>query len=337
MQFDESWIPPQFSNFRRFPMDGALLLFDRDSGTNVLCEGEETSYLVQQAPRVVQFGITNACNLACTFCSRDIGASSKWTLDSAFDMLSQLSSQGVLEVAFGGGEPWAFKGFPELVTRLYNETDICVNFTTNGRLMPIQVLNELRGKFGQLRLSLYENNNWPERVRELSEQGHRFGVNYLVTPERLKELETTILRLCALGCKDILLLSYNGSDQRMHLTFEQSKELAQVTEILATSLMRSCRIKLDVCWGDRMESVPRLFSKGDCGAGREFIVLTSDKQLQPCSFFHTSIPVSDADEVMAIWRQRADELKQAAQVPGCARLPNFGLKSIGIERERTVV
>jgi hypothetical protein len=48
-----------------------LLLFDRESGTNVLCDGPETAHLRQRAPRVVQFGITNACNLACSFCSRD--------------------------------------------------------------------------------------------------------------------------------------------------------------------------------------------------------------------------------------------------------------------------
>jgi len=51
-------------------MHGALLLFDRDTGLNVLCDGPETLALRPVAPRVVQFGITNQC--ACSFCSRDL-------------------------------------------------------------------------------------------------------------------------------------------------------------------------------------------------------------------------------------------------------------------------
>src|SRR5262245_11177603 len=112
---------------RPFPMDGALLLFDRASGTNALCDGPETAHLRQRAPRVVQFGITNACNLACAFCSRDQEAASDWTPEEAFRVLAELAACGVLEVAFGGGEPWAFPGFAELVCRLHDETPLAVN------------------------------------------------------------------------------------------------------------------------------------------------------------------------------------------------------------------
>src|SRR4051794_15491098 len=109
-------------SLRPFPLDAALLLFDRDTGTNVLLEGEETAALRMRAPRSVQFGITNACNLACAFCSRDRGAESAWTPADAFEILADLARAGVLEVAFGGGEPFAFRGFDDLVARLYDET-----------------------------------------------------------------------------------------------------------------------------------------------------------------------------------------------------------------------
>lgn len=59
---------------RPYCLDGALLLFDRENGTNVLFEGEETATLEMVAPRSIQFGITNRCNLACAFCSRDLDA-----------------------------------------------------------------------------------------------------------------------------------------------------------------------------------------------------------------------------------------------------------------------
>ena len=117
-------LPPALAWMRRFPMNRALLLFDRESGTNVLCDGPETAHLRQQAPRVVQFGITNDCNLACSFCSRDLAADSAWTSDEAFRVLADLADAGVLEVAFGGGEPWAFPGFAELVRPLHGETPL---------------------------------------------------------------------------------------------------------------------------------------------------------------------------------------------------------------------
>ena len=177
-------VPEALANLRRFALDGALLLFDRDTGLNAHCEGDETAELRQCAPRMVQFGITNKCNLACTFCSRDLAACSEWTADEVFAILKELAEEGVLEVAFGGGEPWLFPGFSELVSRLYDHTSLAVNVTTNGLALTADKLAKIHGKFGQLRLSLYDNNEWRQRVVMLAEQRARFGVNYLLTPER---------------------------------------------------------------------------------------------------------------------------------------------------------
>ena len=139
-------VPSAFAHLRPFPMDGAVLLFDRDTGLNVLCDGPETAGLKAVAPRVVQFGITNHCNLACTFCSRDLGAESAWSLESAFATLAELAAGGVLEVAFGGGEPFTFKGFSALVRRLHAETPLAVNITTNGVALTRERLAEITGE-----------------------------------------------------------------------------------------------------------------------------------------------------------------------------------------------
>ena len=309
---------------RPFPLDGALLLFDRDTGWNVLCDGDETAGYAMQAPRAVQFAITNRCNLACTFCSRDVQVDSAWTADSAFAMLAGLAAAGVLEVAFGGGEPWAFPGFGALVRRLYDETPLAVSLTTNGLLLTPERLAGIAGRYGQIRLSLYDDNDWRARVTQLAQAGARFGANWLVTPPRLPELEATVLDLAGRGCRDVLLLSYNGADRALHLSPGQSADLAARVARLARALPR-VSLKLDVCWGERMEPVPRLMDRADCGAGREFVVLTSDRQLAPCSFHHLRIPVADAADVMEAWRARRPELSSAARDPGCARAPGYGL------------
>lgn len=318
-------VPAWLSHLRRFPLDGALLLFDRRSGLNARCEGEETAHLRMRAPRVVQFGITNRCNLACTFCSRDLEAGSAWTAESAFTLLAGLAEAGVLEVAFGGGEPFVFKGFARLVRRLHEETPLAVNVTTNGLALTRERLREVAGCLGQLRLSLYEDNAWRERVQLLAEERVRFGANWLVTPERLASLESVILELVALGCRDVLLLSYNGNDRTLHLGPDEAAELARRTAVLARALKGRCELKLDVCWGERMEPVPRLFHRADCGAGREFLVVTSDQRVMPCSFHHTSYPAASAAEVLDVWRHQRDALARPAHDPGCARAPGYGL------------
>ena len=169
MSVDAVCLPEALAWMRRFPMDGALLLFNRESGMNALCDGPETAHLRQNAPRAVQFGITNECNLACSFCSRDREAESDWTADEAFQVLADLATLGVLEVAFGGGEPWAFPGFSNLVCRLYDNTPLAINFTTNGLALTPRRLEAIRGRFGQCRLSLYDDNDWHRRVAMLAD------------------------------------------------------------------------------------------------------------------------------------------------------------------------
>ena len=311
-------LPAGLAALRRFPMHDALLLFDRATGRNVRCDGPETAGLRPVAPRVVQFGITNRCNLACRFCSRDRDAASAWTADSAFAMLAGLAAAGVLEVAFGGGEPWTFRGFAALVRRLHAETPLAINVTTNGLALTPARLAEIAGCYGQIRISLYDDNDWRDRVAMCAAAGARFGVNYLVTPARLPGLEAIVLELAARGCRDILLLSYKGHDAALHLSRAQSDALAARVQLLARALPGH-RLALDVCWGEQLAAVPRLFRKADCGAGAEFVVLTSDQRVMPCSFHHVALAARSAAEVMAIWRGRQAALGSAARVPGCAR------------------
>ena len=324
MELLDAPAPDAFSALRRFALDDAVLLFDRLTGLNVLCDGPEFVGLRQVCPRVVQFGITNRCNLACEFCSRDLTAESGWTAESAFSFLRDLADRGVLEVAFGGGEPFVFPGFVDLVLRLHAETPLAVNITTNGLRLRPDVLARIASSVGQLRLSMYDDNDWRTRVAELANSDVRFGVNYLVTPRRLPELEMVVLELVDLGCTDILLLSYNGADAGLHLGTDDLGHLDEAVDLLASALAGRARICLDVCWGSRLERAPRLFDDGDCGAGREFIVVTSDRHVMPCSFHDLSIPIETVDDVIAVWEGTA-RARPPSTLPGCARVPGFGI------------
>ena len=83
-----------------------MLYFQPRTGVHVRVERAATAGLRRRAPRVAMFGITNACNLACEFCSRDAARASTWTVADAAAVLRGLHDAGTLEVAYGGGEPF---------------------------------------------------------------------------------------------------------------------------------------------------------------------------------------------------------------------------------------
>lgn len=317
-------VPPPLRGMRRYALDGALMLFDPASGVTAICDGESTRHLRRRAPRVVQFAITNACNLTCRFCSRDVAEQSGWTSESAFAMLRDLSRAGVLEVAFGGGEPFVFRGFAELLHRLRGETELAVSVTTNGTRLDDAMLERIAGAYAQLRVSIYDDNAWRPTLRRLAARRATFGVNWLVTPERLPRLEDSILDFVELGCRDVLLLAYKGDDRGLHLDRATWDATAARVARLARVLAGRVELKLDICWGRRMAGVPQAFGVESCGAGADFVVLSSERMMRPCSFHQVAIPVETAADVLRVWREARDRLATAATRPGCARTHDFG-------------
>ncbi len=301
---------------RRYPLDGAMLYFHPATGTSVRVANEATRQLRRVAPRVVMFGVTNACNLACEFCSRDRAAGSAWTVASAAELLRGLDDAGTLEVAFGGGEPFAFRGFSELLTELRATTALAVHATTNGTLIHAGTWPRFAGLLGQVRLSIYAETKWREAAEVLSGHGQRWGANVLVDGPALTGLPSLLAELAALGCRDASLLNYVGPDAHRLLDGPECRRLA---DLVADSPIE-CR--LSVCFGDRVPS-PRLFAgadgSGDCGAGLDFLAITSDKRVKACSFHDASLPGATAADVLAAWRLERARLMQASPRRGCAR------------------
>jgi hypothetical protein len=262
------------------------------------------------------FGITNRCNLACDFCSRDTSRESAWTVESAALVLQGLAAAGTLEVAFGGGEPFAFRGFRELLSELHRTTSLAMHVTTNGTLLDAGAFAPYRGLLGQVRVSIYDETRWPIAARTLSDAGQLWGANVLVDERRLAALPALLARLAALGCHDVSLLAYVGGDPRRQLDDEGRARLAR----LSADAPVPCRVS--VCFGDRLP-VPRLFDgsdgTGDCGAGLDFVSLTPDRRVQACSFQDDSLPAESAAQILDIWRARHRLLTQPASRIGCTR------------------
>ncbi len=301
--------------FRVHALDGAALYFQPATGVHVRIAHASTRHLRRRAPRVAMFGITNACNLTCGFCSRDVDVASGWTVATAAAALRGLHDAGTLEVAYGGGEPFAFRGFAELVAELDATTTLAQHVTTNGTLIRAAMWPRFAGRFGQVRISIYDGVPWRDAADVLVAHGQRWGANVLVDAAALDGLPALLAALAATGCHDVSLLSYVGPDAHRHLDAAGARRLAA---IIADSPV-GCR--LSVCFGDRVPS-PRLLGldgDGDCGAGRDFISITPDQRVQSCSFQDRGVAATTAAEILAVWRLRQPQLAAPSPRRGCAR------------------
>lgn len=301
--------------FRAHPLDGAALYFQPATGVHVRVAHASTRHLRRRGPRVAMFGITNACNLACEFCSRALDRASEWTVASAAEVLRDLHDAGLLEVAYGGGEPFAFRGFAELVAELDATTTLAQHVTTNGTSIRAATWPRFAGRFGQVRLSIYDGVAWRGAAETLAGYRQLWGANLLVDGAALANLPRTLAELAARGCRDVSLLSYVGPEAHRHLDAGGAERLAA---IIADSPI-ACR--LSVCFGARVPA-PRLHvgdEHADCGAGRDFVSITPDRRVQSCSFQDRSLPGATAGEILAAWRLQQPILAAPSPRRGCAR------------------
>ena len=185
-------------------VDGGILGFERYSGKVALLRGPTTESLRRQAPRLLQVGLLTPCNLRCSFCYRDTSAPSELTRAFLEPLLEKADAWGVLEVAFGGGEPLIFPEFLPMLKTLQETTRLGLNFTTNGTLLNDEAITALEGLPGEVRISAYETNRYREtltRTRHL-----RTGLNLMVTPANVHKIEVLILDALRCGADDVLLL-----------------------------------------------------------------------------------------------------------------------------------
>lgn len=323
----KAWLPASLEGgeWRALELDGQVLLFDRRTGTNVLVENETTKSLRRTSPRMLQVALTNACNKTCSFCYRPLEAKSRFTFDELVDLARFCDEWGVIEIAFGGGEPTLFPRFGELLKTIWRETKLCPSFTTNGLRLTKDLLREIRGSYGQLQVSVYEEDDTFAIIDLLVSERARFGLNYLVTPKRVRSLEADVFEFASRGVRDMLFLSYKGDDPSLHLSAKECRifdeSLAKLYSLLGNTNQMS--LKVDVCWSKRLVKSPQLNYTEDCEANVDFLSITSDKRVLSCSFADGGVPFEKLEEIRPIW-QSLQSKQVVAESVGCARLANYG-------------
>lgn len=233
--------------FRALDLDGKALLFDRRTGVNMLVTNERTAGLRRVAPRMLQVALTNACDKSCSFCYRPLDARSRWTFDELLELARFCDEWGVLEIAFGGGEPTLFPRFPELLHAIWAETGLCPSFTTHGLRLTPDLLKQIRGAYGQLQVSVYEEDDTFAIVDLLVAERARFGLNYLVTPNRARTIEADVFAFADRGVQDFLFLSYKGEDRSLHLSERETRMFDESLAKLHQLFGKRIALKVDVC------------------------------------------------------------------------------------------
>lgn len=192
-------------------------LFDRASGLNLLIDEfvpPETVWAA--APRQVSIALTNACDLACSYC---FAPKTQATL--AFDRivawLDELDANGTIGVGFGGGEPTLYRRFADLCAHAARNTALAVTFTTHGHHLDHALLTALKGNVHFIRVSMDGIGATYERLRgrpfKLLEQRLSairatapFGINYVINSDTLHDIDAAAAFADKAGASEFLLL-----------------------------------------------------------------------------------------------------------------------------------
>ena len=97
-----------------------------------------------QAPFLVVWNYTNACNLRCKHCYQGAGrmSSDELSLDERLNVVDQLADNDVVAIAFSGGEALLRDDFWE-VARYASSKGLYLSLATNGTLLTKDVVRRL--------------------------------------------------------------------------------------------------------------------------------------------------------------------------------------------------
>ncbi len=111
------------------------------------------------APITVTWEVTNRCNLRCAHCLSNSGPEADvrqdLSLAEAKAVVDQLAAARVFQIHFGGGEPFVYPGFLDLLRHAQSRGLCCLCISTNGSLLDegrIQALEALGGIYLQISL-----------------------------------------------------------------------------------------------------------------------------------------------------------------------------------------
>lgn len=192
-------------------------IYDRITGTHVLMDEIITpSEKIHIGPRVMSIALTNLCDSHCYFCY------APKTLDSlkpeyVYDLCQAMDTIGVLEVAFGGGEPTLYPDLSNLCKDIWNSTNLGISITTNGNNLTRKLIDDFVGNISIVRFSIDAMEPLYSQIRGHSISGIvdrisyiknkiPFGINSVINNNTIGHLDAILKFAINYGAENILLL-----------------------------------------------------------------------------------------------------------------------------------
>lgn len=248
--------------------------------------------------------ITSACTLPCPACYMDTAAEGPHVpVATLQERLKALADQGVLRVAFGGGEVLRHPDLPRIAA-LARAAGLSPGTTTSGA-GPTEALDA----FDQVNVSLDGLGEVYRRargyagdeaalatIRRLAARGVRVGVNVVLDRDTLPALGETVAAAAAAGATEIQLLRLKPAGRARdtytdrRLTPAQGESLwPQVQGLMARHPTLTFRIDcalVPFLAAHRVDPERlRAFAFWGCHGGDELVSMDPAGQLHPCSFF----------------------------------------------------
>lgn len=262
-------------------------------------------------PPVVIFSITTKCNLHCENCYAQAlhpPSDNELSTEEIRKLFAEAKDLGVSFFVIAGGEPFLR---PELLGLTADFPDVLFLIFTNGTLIDDTMVKQLKRQKNVVPMVSLEGQATEtderrgegvyEFIEELIHRLHRngifFGTSLTITRSTFSTLTDYdfVRRLAHAGCKFFLYLEYTPIVEgtgRLVLTRDQRHQLMELTRELQKKLSA-----LFITVPGHEEEV------GGClAAGRGFVHLTAEGDIEPCPF----APFSDANV-------RDSTLKEALQ------------------------
>jgi radical SAM protein with 4Fe4S-binding SPASM domain len=187
-----------------------------------------------QAPFLVVWNYTDACNLRCKHCYQGAGKMSKdeLSLDERLNIVDQLADNDVVAIAFSGGEALLRDDFWE-VARYASNKGLYLSLATNGTLLTKDVVRRLRDvgvEYFEISLDSVDpakhdafrgvNGAWERTVAGIknvvAQDGAYSCIANTITNENYRELDALVAFSRKLGVNRTLIFNFipvgRGSD-----------------------------------------------------------------------------------------------------------------------------
>ena len=285
--------------WRDFKTAEGLLLYNRDTGLNILLESFK--YQTLDKPLYAQVKVTNKCNLHCGFCSQrsDSTFNHGWTSEELFSLFKYLDQWNLQGIAIGGGEPFTFPRLAELVKKTWRATGLDISITSNGLLVKDEDLRTLAGCVGELRVSCWTPPDIKKKVRRLIGKGVPIGINTILFKDGIESVRKIINSARDLGVDDFLILQCRPEGRASQERCPSERDFQELTDFIRDL---GFHVKVDVDTGLMLNGLHRF---GLQSTANPIICITDDKCVACDSFSKEKIPIEEFEDIrraFEMWR-----------------------------------